>query len=147
MLGKQPAKNRLLGISHCADQRRSKLVGEVPGRLEGILLGRSGFWLANVKVTTLATEKASFHSRPFGLANSPTWCRSLGKASKKVYLSVNFSPSTVSCAGTEGHKEFLNRRPQRGEAATTMKPRVGAGHAHIKPVSRKRNARLDFPPR
>jgi hypothetical protein len=41
---------------------------------------------------TTTTEKASFHSRPFGLANKTLWRTSLDKASGKVYLSVNCFP-------------------------------------------------------
>jgi hypothetical protein len=60
----------LLGISHCAHERCAKLVGEIPGCLEVSTFGRSWFWLANASDATPTTEKASFHSRPFGLANS-----------------------------------------------------------------------------
>jgi hypothetical protein len=83
-------QSRLLGVPDCAHQRSAKLIGKAPGCMQVTFFAGSRFLLTNVSVRTGATEQASFHSRPFGLANNPLWRRSSDKASIKVYLSVKF---------------------------------------------------------
>jgi hypothetical protein len=65
-------KNRLLEITDGAQKWGPELISEAPGRPQVSVLLLDRFGRGSLSVTTTSAEKASFHSRPFGLADNRT---------------------------------------------------------------------------